>query len=68
MEGVVRITEARLKRDILERKVIDFRPNDSGFEVVRVDALSAPEGKVLFNLLLHVHYIVLLLELKGIII
>ena len=46
VEGVVRITEARLKRDILERKVIDFRPNDSGFEVVRVDALSAPEGKV----------------------
>ena len=42
MEGVVRITEARLKRDILERKVIDFRPNDSGFEVVRVDALSVP--------------------------
>ena len=63
VEGVVRITEARLKRDILERKIIDFCPTDNGFEVVRVDALSAPEGKVR---LLHVHYVILHgLELKG---
>ena len=46
VEGVVRITEARLKREILERRVIDFHPMDNGFEVVKTDALSAPEGKV----------------------
>ena len=46
MEGVVRLTEARLKREVLERRVIDFRPTDNGFEVIRVEALSAAEGKV----------------------
>ena len=51
VEGAVRLTEARLKRDILERRLIDFQPTENGFEVIRVDALNAVEGKVTF---LHV--------------
>ena len=46
MEGVVRLTEARLRRDILERRVIDFLPTENGFEVIKTEALSVPEGKV----------------------
>ena len=47
VEGAVRLTEARLKRDILERRLIDFQPTENGFEVIRVDALNAVEGKVI---------------------
>ena len=46
VEGVVRLTEARLRRDILERRVIDFLPTENGFEVIKTEALSVPEGKV----------------------
>ena len=42
----MRLTEARLKRDILERRLIDFQPTENGFEVIRVDALNAVEGRV----------------------
>ena len=46
VEGVVRITEARLRREILERRVIDFLPTENGYEVIKTEALSVPEGKV----------------------
>ena len=47
VEGVVRLTEARLRRDLSEGKIVDFRRSDSGgFEVVRVEAITGPKNKV----------------------
>ena len=46
MEGVARITEARLRRDVSEGRIVDFQRSDGGFEVVRREALNGHESKV----------------------
>jgi len=46
VEGTARITEARLKREVGEGKIIDFRCTEEGYEVIRLEALNAKENKV----------------------
>ena len=46
VEGAARITEARLKREVGEGKIVDFWRTDSGYEVVRLEALNERENKV----------------------
>ncbi len=46
IEGVVRLTEARLRRDLSEGRIVDFRHIDGGFEVVRVEAITQTKFKV----------------------
>ena len=40
------ITEARLKRDVAEGKIVDFWRTDRGYEVIRLEALNGRENKV----------------------
>ena len=47
MEGTARITEARLKREVGEGNIIDFRRVEDGYEVIRLDAINGKENKVL---------------------
>lgn len=46
VEGVARLTEARLRRDVTEGKIVDFRHIEGGFEVVRVEAITQTQNKV----------------------
>lgn len=46
IEGVSRLTEARLRRDVTEGKIVDFRHVEGGFEVVRMEAVTQTENKV----------------------
>ena len=46
VEGAARITEARLKREVGEGKIVDFWRTDRGYEVIRLEALSERENKV----------------------
>ena len=46
VEGTARITEARLKREVGEGKIIDFRCTEEGYEVIRLEALNVKENKV----------------------
>ena len=46
MEEVARVTEARLKRDVSEGKIVDFWRTEDGFEFIRTDAISTKESKV----------------------
>ena len=46
VEGTARITEARLKREVGEGKIIDFRCTEEGYEVIRLGALNVKENKV----------------------
>lgn len=41
-----RITEARLKRETLEGKLVDFWRTDKGYEIIRLEALNGKENKV----------------------
>ena len=41
---MARLTEARLRREVSEGKLLDFRRVDSGFEVIKLAAIS--KGKV----------------------
>lgn len=40
VDGVARLTEARLRREVSEGKLLDFRRVDSGFEVIKLAAIS----------------------------
>ena len=42
-----RITEARLKRETLEGKLVDFWRTERGYEIIRLEALNGKENKVL---------------------
>ena len=46
VEGTARITEARLKREVGEGKIIDFRCTEEGYEVIRLEPLNVKENKV----------------------
>ncbi len=46
IEGAVRLTEARLRRELTEGKIIDFIRTDGGFEVIRLDAIKSRRNKV----------------------
>ena len=46
VEGTARITEARLKREVGEGKIIDFWRREGGYAVIRLDALNERENKV----------------------
>lgn len=46
VEGMARITEARLRRDVSEGKIVDFQRSNGGFEVIRREALNGHESKV----------------------
>lgn len=41
-----RITEARLKRETLEGKLVDFWRTERGYEIIRLEALNGKENKV----------------------
>jgi len=43
---MARITEARLRRDVSEGKIVDFQRSNGGFEVIRREALNGHESKV----------------------
>jgi hypothetical protein len=45
VEGAARITEARLKREVGEGKIVDFWRTDRGYEVIRLEALNERENK-----------------------
>ena len=45
VEGVARITEARLKREVSEGKIIDFRRSEVGFDVIRIEAMNSKQNK-----------------------
>jgi len=45
VEGMARITEARLRRDVSEGKIVDFQRSNVGFEVIRREALNGHESK-----------------------
>lgn len=49
VEGTARITEARLKREVGEGKIIDFWRMDGGYSVIRLEALYERENKVQVN-------------------
>ena len=46
VEGVARVTEARLKREVSEGKIIDFRRSEVGFDVIRMEAMNSKQNKV----------------------
>ena len=46
VEGAVRLTEARLRREVTEGKIVDFRRVEGGFEIMRVEAVSGAKNKV----------------------
>ncbi len=49
VQGVARLTEARLSRDMAEGRVIDFRRSEStGFEVIRTTAITETRHKVMY--------------------
>lgn len=39
VDGMARITEVRLRRELSEGKLLDFRQVDSGFEVIKLVAI-----------------------------
>ena len=43
---MARLTEARLSRELAEGKVIDFRRTETGFEVIRISAITDTKHKV----------------------
>ena len=45
VEGAVRLTEARLRQESTEGKIIDFKQTEGGFEVVRLAAINGPQSK-----------------------
>ena len=46
VEGMARITEARLRREVSEGKIVDFRRSDGGFDVIRKESMNRQETKV----------------------
>ena len=49
VEGVARITEARLKREVSEGKIIDFQRSEVGFDVIRAEAMNSKQNKVMID-------------------
>ena len=48
---MARITEARLRREVSEGKIVDFRRSDGGFDVIRKEAMNRQETKVRVELI-----------------
>ena len=41
-----RLTEARLGRELSEKKIIDFSCRDGGFEILKLVSITTPPSKV----------------------
>ena len=46
VKGIAWITEARLKREVSEGKIIDFQRSEVGFEILRIEAINSKQTKV----------------------
>jgi len=41
-----RVTEARLGRELSEKKIIDFTLRESGFDIIKLSSITKPPSKV----------------------